>query len=175
MKKYKTILADPPWDYVRDGKRHKGRSPRQLPSDIYPCMTTFELVCLNVKYYAEENAHLYLWVTNAFIEEGHVLAEKWGFTPKTMLTWGKEKMGVGWYFRGQTEHMIFAVRGSLPVKTRKVSTLFHAPVGTHSKKPEIAYQIIEQQSPPNYLELFAREKKEGWDVWGNEVDSNINL
>lgn len=174
-KKYKTILADPPWNYERDGKRHKGKSPRKLPSDFYPCMTLEELSKLSVKELAEDNAHLYLWVTNSFIGEGFKLAKLWGFRPITMITWAKPKMGLGWYFRGQTEHVVFAVRGRLPVNTKRYSTLFHAPLTKHSEKPSSLYSLIEEQSPPNYLELFARNKRLGWDTWGNEVKNDIEL
>lgn len=181
MKKYQTIYADPPWDYERDGKRHKGRSPRQLPSDVYECMPMNELQQLKVSELADRDAHLYLWFTNAFSHEAHHLMEAWGFRPITIITWVKDTMGVGWYFRGQTEHILFGVRGSMPTRVRNISTVFHAAKTKHSAKPDCVYELIENASHPPYIELFARQKSPmfpkriGWDVWGNEVDSDIEL
>lgn len=179
--KYKTILVDPPWDYDMSRKRHAGKAIRSLPSDYYNCMTMEELFDLPVKSIADDNAHLYLWVTNAFLHEGHHLADKWGFRPVTLITWVKDKFGMGYYFRQQTEHIIFAVRGSLSVKKHNVPTFFNAKRGTHSTKPDKAYQIIEEMSHSPRVELFAREqsplfpKRDGWDVWGNEIVSKKEL
>ena len=181
MKRYKTIYADPAWDYDMSRKRHKGKSPRSLASDYYDCMTMEELYSLRVSDVSENNSHLYLWVTNAFMHEGHHLMEEWGFQPKTIITWVKDRMGLGWYFRGQTEHIIFGIKGSLPVIKKNIPTFFNAKRSKHSRKPDKAYEIIESTSPKPYLELFARErsplfpKRDGWDVWGNEVESDIQL
>ncbi len=181
VKKYQTILADPPWDYDLSRKRHVGRSIRSLASDYYSCMTMDELYKLPVPKITEANAHLYLWVTNAFVHEGHHLAEAWGFRPITLITWVKDKFGMGYYFRQQTEHIIFGVKGSLQVKRHDIPTYFEAKRYDHSTKPYGFYEIIESMSPPHYLELFARShspmfpKRDGWDCWGNEVESDIAL
>ena len=170
MKKYKTILADPPWDYEGMGKRHKGRSPRKLPSDVYECMTMNELYQLPVTNLTDDSAHLYLWFTNAFSHEAHHLMESWGFRPITIITWVKDRIGVGWYLRGQTEHILFGVRGSLLTKRNDISTVFHADRLKHSQKPDIFYEIIEKMSYEPRLELFARQKRKGWDSIGFDID-----
>ena len=169
---FRTIVADPPWDYDRTGKRHSGRSPRPQAQDYYDLMTMDELCELPVANLSNpEGSHLYLWTTNAFIEESHVLARAWGFRPITVITWVKNKMGTGWYFRGQTEHIIFAVRGSLPIPAENRSTtVFHADVRKHSEKPESSFTLIEQASPSPRIELFARHYRRGWKVWGNQLE-----
>jgi N6-adenosine-specific RNA methylase IME4 len=116
-----------------------------------------------------DRAHLYLWVTNAFMAEGHTVAKAWGFVPRTILTWVKPRIGMGHYFRNTTEHVIFGVRGSLPTKRKNARTDFTAPMGRHSEKPEMFYRLIESMSPGPYLELFARRAAPGWDTWGNET------
>jgi len=173
---FRTIVADPPWDYDGDKKRHPGRSPRKLPSDYYPCIKMSRLIEMDVESLAAKNSHIYIWCTVAFVEEAHQLARAWGFSPKSVLTWAKESYGVGWYFRGQTEHLVFGIRGSLPIdRSVRVSTLFTAPKLRHSEKPLIAYKIIEHVSPGPRLELFARQPRDGWSVWGNEVQNDVEL
>jgi N6-adenosine-specific RNA methylase IME4 len=115
------------------------------------------------------NSHLYCWVTNNHLPSGLWLVDALGFRYITLLTWAKDRFGLGQYFRGQTEHLIFAVRGRLPAKVKTCTTLLNSKRGRHSAKPEAAYQAIEDVSPGPYLEMFARTHRPGWDAWGNEV------
>ncbi len=97
-----------------------------------------------------------------------------------MITWFKDKAGLGQYYRGITESCLFGIRGHLPYKTRDGKrqqglTGFTAPRTEHSRKPAEMRAMIEKVSYGPYLELFAREEHEGWDVWGNEVDPAIDL
>ena len=141
-----------------------------MAEDFYPVMTTEDLYKVPVKHLVEENGHMYLWITNAFILEGMLLMKHWGFVQKTMITWVKSKMGTGWHFRGQTEHMLFGVRGSQPiVPAARAPTVFYAKTGKHSAKPRKAYEIIEHVSPGPRIELFARKRRRGWDSWGNDA------
>jgi N6-adenosine-specific RNA methylase IME4 len=168
---FRTIVADPPWDYDRMGKRHRGRSPRPQAQDYYNVMTMGDLLALPVSELADPTgSHLYLWTTNAFMEEAHILAKVWGFRPITIVTWVKNNIGTGWYFRGQTEHMVFAVRGVLPIAPEsRSSTVFYAPAVRHSEKPALAFTTIEKASPSPRIELFARSPRDGWTVWGEEA------
>lgn len=129
-----------------------------------------------VRDLAEDNAHLYLWVTNNFLEDGLEVVKAWGFRYVTLITWPKTRFGLGQYFRGQTEHCMFCVRGVLPYRTKpdgkraQGRTLLDPWLGEHSEKPEQMRQWIELVSHPPYIELFARYKAPGWEAWGNEVD-----
>jgi len=122
-------------------------------------------------YPIADNAHLYLWTTNAFMVQAHQVAEAWGFIPRTILTWCKPRLGMGHYYRNTTEHVIFAVRGKLAVLRHDQKTHFEAPVGRHSEKPQRLYEIIEQTSPGPYLELFARGRRAGWTSYGDELQT----
>lgn len=173
-KKYKTILADPPWSETGGGKIRRGADRH------YPLMKTSEVIAMApfVKGLAEENCHLYLWVTNNFLEEGLRVMGAWGFVYKTKITWMKDRFGLGQYFRGITEDCLFGVRGVLPYKKvdgkrQQGVTGFNAPRTKHSEKPEEMRQMIEKVSYPPYIELFARKETLGWDVWGNEVKSTL--
>ena len=167
---YNTIYADPPWAETGGGKIRRGADRH------YPLMKTKEIVDMTgfVRSISNTNCHLYLWVTNNFLQDGLKVMDAWGFEYKTTITWTKDRFGLGQYFRGNTEHCLFGVRGVLPYKTvddkrQQGVTGFSAPRTDHSTKPEEMRKMIERVSYPPYIELFARQKTEGWDVWGNEV------
>ena len=188
---FRTIVADPPWQYSGGGPKayapdgnFEGRlSPASGVDSAqrYGAMSSEEICALQPP--AAENAHLYLWTTNSFMVEAHEVARVWGFEPKTILTWGKVKqdgspsMKMGYYFRGATEHVVFAVRGSLRLRTeRALPTLLLWPrIPGHSVKPDAFYDLVEEASPGPFLELFARRARLGWERWGDEADSTVEL
>jgi N6-adenosine-specific RNA methylase IME4 len=209
VKKCRTVVLDPPWPEVGGGKIKRGCDRHYkiikkkedmlrviLQSGVWP---NFE---------KEDSAHMYMWVTNNYLEWGIDIMRWLGFTYKTNIVWVKVKedwpsfmdefqcefdlnpatwmkvlakairIGIGQYFRGSHELMLFGVRGPamMPDKADVVPTVFHAPrekgddgKEKHSKKPKRSYEIIESTSPGPYLEIFARSKRPGWVSWGNEV------
>jgi N6-adenosine-specific RNA methylase IME4 len=165
-RRFRTILADPPWDIGQKDK-HYGAIKH------YDLMTLDRIKQLPVADLAEENAHLYLWVTNGTIRDGIDVAETWGFTCRSILTWIKPRYGLGQYLRQQTEHLLLATRGRAPVKFHGQGTWMYAPLQEHSHKPEEQYAVIERLSDGPYLELFARRRQPAWFCWGNELDSDI--
>lgn len=169
--KWRTICVDPPWSY-RQKLGGNGADAHYATASIG------DIAAIPLGDWAEANAHLYLWTTNAFMAEAHTLAEAWGFDQKTILTWVKHKphqrwLGMGSYYRNATEHALFCVRGSLPIQRKDLSTYFYAPRGRHSEKPQAFYDMVETASPGPYLDVFARKQRMGWDVAGNEVYSAI--
>jgi N6-adenosine-specific RNA methylase IME4 len=137
-------------------------------------MSIVDLCALAVP--VEKDAHLYLWFTNAFGAEAHEIANAWGFAPKTILTWVKTKpdgtpsMKTGYYFRGATEHVLFCVRGSLPLLNNDPRpTAYLWPRLAHSVKPDAFYDLVEACSPGPRLELFSRRARLGWDTWGDQA------
>jgi N6-adenosine-specific RNA methylase IME4 len=169
-KKFRTILADPPWPLHQSGARGAQHH--------YPLMSLEQIRALPVEDLAADEAHLWLWVTNATLREGYDVASAWGFTVRSPLTWIKLKLGLGTYLRNATEHLLFATRGKAPVNFRAQPTWINAPVQGHSHKPEEQYAVIERISEGPYLELFARRRPSSsapWAVWGNEIDSDISI
>lgn len=164
-RRYRTILADPPWDVNQRG--HLGAEQH------YDLMTLDQIATMPVGDLADDDAHLWLWVTNGTLRAGYDIAEAWGFTVRSPLTWVKFRLGLGAYLRNSTEHLLFATRGKAPVQYKAQPTWINAPVQDHSHKPEEQYALIERISPGPYLELFARRRQPGWDAWGNEVDADI--
>jgi N6-adenosine-specific RNA methylase IME4 len=170
--KYRTIVADPPWQYGAN-RKHPTSAEAQ-----YATLTMDEVAALPIDGMAEDDAHLYVWVTNPILTEQRItgpnicaVVRGWGFEPKTILTWikGENGAGMGFYFRGDTEHVLFAVKGELPIAAEhRVSNVFRGQRGKHSAKPDSFLDVVEQVSPGPYLELFARRARFGWDYWGDE-------
>lgn len=175
---WRTIVCDPPWSYndkLHSGNTGFGKRGIRGAANHYETATTAEIGLIPVGTWAENDAHLYLWTTNAFMEEAHALARQWGFAQKTILTWVKPQIGMGHYYRNSTEHVLFCVRGSLKVLRHDMPTHFVAPRGPHSQKPDSFYDMVESMSPGPYLDVFARRHRMGWSVYGNEVYSAIPL
>jgi len=157
------VVADPPWTYdlrAKDGT-HRGACP-------YPCMSLDAIRAIEIP--AADDAILWLWTTNAHLEHAFGIARAWGFEPKTILTWVKQKMGVGDWLRGRSEHCLLAVRGRPTVVLTNQTTVLEADAGEHSAKPEEFYAMVEKLCPDKRrLELFARRKRDGWFSSGSDA------
>lgn len=186
---YSTVVADPPWPYESPGdfrasESHRPNSWDKTPTANavvrYGAMSIEKLSELHLP--VDDDAHLYLWTTNTFIVEAHEVARAWGFRPITLCTWGKVQPDgtpsrkSGYYFRGATEHVVFGVRGSLPLQVDEaIANLWLWPRLPHSVKPDAFYDLVERCSPGPYLELFARRARFGWDYWGDESLATVAL
>jgi N6-adenosine-specific RNA methylase IME4 len=166
-KLYKTILADPPWDI--DQKGSYGAIMH------YSLMTLDRIKAMPVADFAGQDAHCWLWVTNGTLRHGYDVLEAWGFKCKSVFSWIKPRLGLGTYLRNATEHVLLGTRGKAPVLYKAQPNWGFFPVQDHSHKPEELYAIIERVSPGPYLELFARRHQPGWDAWGDEIISDIEI
>jgi len=141
----------------------------------YELMKTADIAALPVKNLASpDGCHLYLWATNNHMPDALEVMRVWGFEYITLITWVKDRQGLGQYYRGLSEHCLFGRRGVLPYKTidgkrAQGMTAFYAKKTGHSEKPEEMRRMIERVSHGAYIELFARRDAPGWDVWGNEI------
>ena len=176
-RKFQTILADPPWQFQnRTGKM----APEHKRLSRYPTLSLDEICDLPVEAISGEPAHLYLWVPNALLPEGLKVMEHWGFKYKSNLIWykvrkdgGPDRRGVGFYFRNVTEVLLFGVRGKNArtlARGRSQENIISSMKREHSRKPDEQYDIIENCSFGDRLELFARGPREGWTVWGNQSE-----
>jgi len=171
-KKYKLIYADPPWTY--ENKR-LGRELNAGAAAHYDTMSLDELKALPIEQIKDKDCVIFLWCVVPQLPEAFELLKAWGFKYKTMLTWHKlpgnrTQAGLGYWFRGYTEHILFGIRGDVRAfKCQKHNIITQANLG-HSKKPHAFRQLIEYATnnlKPR-IELFARTKVHGWDVWGND-------
>lgn len=171
--RYKTIYADPPWNERGGGKIKRGADRH------YNLMKTEEIKAMadfieSLKH--PDGCHLYLWATNNYLKDAFEVIETWNFEYITTITWVKKNMGLGQYYRGLSEHCLFAATHQrLPYrehngKRAQGKTAFIEKKGKHSEKPEQMRKWIEKVSHPPRIELFARKHHDGWDVWGNESE-----
>ena len=171
-KKYKTLVIDPPWSEVGGGKIKRGAQKH------YPIMKTPAIIT-TIKQsepfkHINEDAHLYLWVTNGFLQDGLVVMKELGFTYKTNWVWVKDRFGLGQYHRGQHELVLFGIRGkgyNVKTTSKSIPSIVHAKRRAHSQKPKEFYDMVEKRSIGPYIDMFHRGKSRNmqWDVWGNEA------
>ena len=173
QEKFQTILADPPW-YQRGGGKSKRGADKHYP--IMKENEIKEVMSKALEGKIDENAHMYMWCANNHLPEGLRIMEHLGFRYITNLVWAKKYFGLGRYFRGQHEICLFGVRGrgfAIRKDANNISSLIGggliAPT-VHSKKPDEMYNLIENRSEGPYLELFARNTRDGWNSWGDEIE-----
>ncbi len=172
--KYRVLYADPPWQY-NSGDQHTRTSQDTVLGSHYPSMSLEDICALPIRDLAHDNAVLFLWATAPLNKEAVSVCEALGFEYKTACIWDKVKHNVGHYFSVRHEMLFVCTRGSC---TPDSNTLFNSVQrierGEHSVKPEKFYEIIETmytQGP--YIELFARNKRKGWEAWGNEAENGV--
>lgn len=178
MKKYQIIYADPPWAYRNMGNIQATANAQ------YPTMSNEDICKMPVGGgLAADNCILFLWATFPKIKEALDVIKAWGFEYKTVgFTWIKKNknggnfFGVGWYTKSNAEVCLIGVKGKAPKISNSISSIIETVRERHSKKPNIVRdKIVEFCGDIPRIELFAREQTPGWDVWGNEVESDIKF
>jgi N6-adenosine-specific RNA methylase IME4 len=175
-RKFKTILADPPWQFTnKTGKI----APEHKRLSRYATLGLADICALPVSDVCERTAHLYLWTPNALLPEALQVMQAWGFSYKSNIIWhklrkdgGSDGRGVGFYFRNVTEVILFGVRGPNARTLAPGRTQVNY-IGTrkreHSRKPDEQYDLVESCSPGPYLEMFARGTRKNWAYWGDQA------
>ena len=184
MKKYQIIYADPPWKYETWTELKTEKLRKKCGSLCYPPMTVNQICGLPIKNISDKRCILFLWITMPKLNEVFRVIDAWGFQYKTVaFTWIKTNpksgtiySGLGHWTLANPELCLLATHKKFPPRLNPVKQLVFAPKGIHSAKPPIVRdKIIELVGDLPRIELFARQKTEGWDVWGNEVKSDIKL
>ncbi len=184
-KKYSVIYADPPWSFSTYSDKGKGRSAEAW----YDCMSLADIHALPTREFAADDCVLLMWVTDPFLEKGLDVIRSWGFTYKTVgFYWAKctDKylssiddysnwfMGTGYWTRANPEQCLLATRGRPSAKSHSVRKLIVSPRREHSRKPDEAYDRIEDLCDGPYLELFARRSREGWDTAFSTLEGSVD-
>ena len=167
--KFDLIYADPPWRY--DFSKSKSRAIESH----YQSMSLEDICNLDIDSITKQDSILYLWATAPKLLEALEVMKSWGFNYTTNFVWIKDKMGMGYHSRGQHELLLIGKKGKIspPGAQVRYLSVITASRGNHSKKPDLVYNILEQYFPPSeykLIELFARNKREGWESWGNELN-----
>ena len=161
--KFGTIYADPPWAY-------SNQATRASTGNHYSTMSIEDLCAMPVAQLSADDSHLHLWTTNAFMRESFEVIDAWGFEYKSMAVWCKPQIGIGNYVRVSHEFVLIAVKGDCKsFKQHNIRSWFEADRSKHSAKPDYWRNVIENNSPPNRLELFGRERIPGWTIYGNQI------
>lgn len=171
-KKYKIIYADPPWSYKAKNPTCKiEKQPKTCSVNYYySTMSLNDIKDLPINNISGNDCILFLWATTPLIQEALEVMKSWGFKYKTMITWEKtNKDCMGYWFRVCTEHLLVGVKGNITAFRSMQRTLYSCPRLKHSQKPSFFRSLINKIYEGNKIELFARERVEGWDCWGNEV------
>ena len=172
--KYNVIYADPPWSFKTYSDKGKDRSPEKHYSDM-----SFKDICnMPIGNIARDNSVLLMWAIDPLLDKAFEVIKAWGFTYKTVaFTWAKLNKtkpsfftGLGYWTRGNPEMCLLATKGKPKRLSKSVPQLVIDKRREHSRKPDIMYSHIEKLLEGPYIELFARQKRKGWDSWGNEVD-----
>jgi len=183
MKKYKTIVADPPWDGYGNWRSGSDKALVKKLQGVhipmpYKTMTLEQIKAIPVKNITDDNCEIYLWVTQRHLPNGFEVLKAWGFKYCQTLTWCKKPMGTGQggIYCPTTEFILLGRKGKMPIKIRQNTTWFEVKrQKSHSKKPDFFQDLIETVTDAPRLEMFARRERSGWDVFGNEVESTIVL
>ena len=185
-KKYQIIYADPPWSYY-NGKTTKKTNKDfgkffARPESHYDTMSLDDMKQLPIQSISDDNCLLFMWVTGAKLDWGMELLKSWGFQYITVpFVWVKtqkdgqvRKNGTGWYTIQNAEYVLLGRKGKLERKRKDIKQIIMEQNGEHSVKPEEVRKRIELlYGEVPRIELFARRKVEGWEVWGNEVSENV--
>lgn len=182
MKKYKIILADPPWKQSKGGK--KSVRPKSSGEELdYPIISLDEIQkhLLLATENTEENSVMFLWTIDKYLHQAEEISRILGWKLHARMIWNKVTgIPAAFTVRYGHEYLLFMYRGKLtPVAKEergKIHTVFTEQVKKHSQKPEISHKIIERLYPnTEKLEMYARNKRTGWDTWGNEVENDVEL
>lgn len=164
--KYGVIYLDPPWDFKNYSAKGEDRNPNQH----YPCMTQDELFALPVPALAADDCVIHMWICDTHLLDALALIKHWGFTYKCIgFVWDKDRLGLGYWTRKGGEVCLLATKGSPKRTDAGVRQWIRAAIREHSRKPSI-HSRIEALSAGPYCEMFARQRRENWTVWGNQVD-----
>ena len=170
-KRYKLILADPPWEY---DNKNTGGSNNSGASQKYKTMPLENIKNLPIPEISIDDSCLFLWATTPLLPEALEVMKAWGFKYKTAIYWRKiMSLGMGFWFRGQIEVCLFGIKGNIKAFHCQKPNFIQTHVRKHSQKPDELYGLIESFNLNPKIELFARDKREGWDSWGNQVPNHI--
>ena len=173
-KKYNIIYADPPWHYLSWSEKGGARSPHKH----YDCMNIEDIKNLPIKHISNKDCILFIWIPFPFLDQGLEVIKKWDFEYKTVsFNWVKKNKiadslfwGMGRWTRSNSEICLLAIKGKPKRISAKVHQVIIEKIREHSRKPDcVRDRIVELCGDLPRIELFARQKVDGWDCWGNEV------
>jgi len=175
---YSIVYADPCWNYA-GREQHNKKEANKSVEEHYPTMTLEELKKLKVPEICHKDCLLFMWTSSPHLPQAIELMTSWGFEYKTIaFVWYKQKTNPGYYTMSECELCLVGKKGNIPRPrgARNIRQFLSEERGRHSAKPVEIRKRIELMFPEQKkIELFSREKVEGWDAWGNEVECSISI
>jgi len=161
--KYDVIVIDPPWPYGTeyDPNGRRAASP-------YPEMSLDEIKAIELP--ASDDCVLWLWTTHKFMRYSFDILDAWGFRDVAIVTWVKDRMGLGTYLRSQSEFCVMAIKGRPTINLTNQTTIINGKLKEHSRKPDEFYEMVDSLCVGYKLDYFSREKRNGWDQYGNDTN-----
>ena len=180
MTRYRTIVADPPWEYDEALPGHSPSTGASFRHGFpYPTMALAAIAVMDVARLADPaGCNLFLWTTNRYLPDAFDILCDWRFGYRQMIVWrktGNPPPHGGSIAPNHAEYLLVARRGQPGWTGRLPSSVVDAPRQSHSRKPEVFLDLVEQVSPGPYLELFARRQRLGWDTWGDQALEHVEL
>jgi N6-adenosine-specific RNA methylase IME4 len=160
---YDIISVDPPWNYGREYHPENSRI-----ANPYPEMSIDEIKAIKLPF--SDNSIIFLWTTHKFLPDSFDILKHWGFEYKATLVWNKEKIGMGSWFRMQCEFCLFAIKGNPFWNNTTERDIIIESRREHSRKPDSFFDMIDKICIGRKLEYFSREKRNGWDIFGNDIN-----
>jgi len=173
---FRCVLADPPWQLTMRGRRKRLREPNLPKALAYPTMSLADISALQVGSLCADDCHLWLWTTNQHLHDGFHVMEAWGFKYLAPIHWIKPS-GVGNWFVHRTQTLLFGYHKSCRFEHARYrpNVIMTGDPKRHSEKPDASYALIEEISKEPRLEMFARQCRPGWHVWGNELPNDVEM
>jgi N6-adenosine-specific RNA methylase IME4 len=162
-KKYDVIVVDPPWPY---GTKYDPNGRRA--ANPYPEMSLDDIKAIELP--ASDDCVLWLWTTHKFMRYSFDILDAWGFRDVAIITWVKDRMGLGTHIRSQSEFCIMALRGKPTINLTNQTTVVNGKLKEHSRKPDEFYEMVNSLCVGYKLDYFSREQREGWDQYGNDTN-----
>lgn len=174
--KYKTLYIDPPWK-LQSMSAASWKDRNKALETKYPLMNAEDIKKLPIPDLADNQCSLFLWCTHSTLQQALDTMKHWGFKYHVTITWNKGAGFSLWGFSRKTELLLYGYKGKINVnqKGKYIPTIITEARRKHSQKPDIMYELLESNTPKPRLEMFARIKREGWDIWGNELENDIEL
>ena len=172
-KRYKSIVIDPPWKQKKTGLR--SARPNQKKELPYKTMDLEDIKNFGIDNFADEECLIFLWTTDKYLEQAHQVLRDWGFKKHCVFVWNKNTGVCPFSVQFRNEYCLMGYRGRLKLNKIGVPTYFFAKVREHSRKPDEFYEIVREIADEPRIDIFSREKRDGFDQWGDEINKFVTI
>jgi N6-adenosine-specific RNA methylase IME4 len=165
---FEIISVDPPWPYEQNTDKNSYDPIGRRVANPYPEMSIDNIMSINLPM--SKDCIVFLWTTHKFLPSAFDILKNWNLEYKATLVWDKQKMGMGAWFRMQCEFCLVGIKGKPYFDNTKYADIIYEKRRQHSRKPDLFFSIINDITLGRKLEYFAREQRDGWEIFGNDLN-----